>query len=150
MAWCRPQAVILRGLPGSGKSHFARRLCDRFIPMTVPPLRYATICTTDDYFETAEGYRFDPSRLGDAHGWNRQRFATLCAQHPPLLICANTNMASDEWRFYVETAQAAGYRVRLLTIGNPCDPAHQALCLARNLHGVTAETIAAMARRFVP
>ncbi len=150
MAWPRPQALILRGLPGAGKSHFARRLCDRFLPLLAEPLRYAGICTTDDFFETDSGYCFDPKRLGEAHDWNRQRFASLCGQRLPLLICANTNMERREWQPYAAMAEQAGYRLRLLTIGQPTDPAHRALCVARNQHGVDATTIEAMARRFAP
>lgn len=150
MAWLRPQALILRGLPGAGKSHFARRLCDRFLPQLAAPQRYTCICTTDDFFETEAGYCFEPQQLGEAHAWNRQRFASLCDERRPLLICANTNMERREWQPYAAMAEAAGYRVRLLTIGQPADPAHRALCLARNLHGVDAATIEAMASRFSP
>jgi hypothetical protein len=148
MAWLRPQALILRGLPGSGKSYWARKLCDKLLPQLPPEQRYRGICTTDDYFERADGYHFDGSLLAEAHQWNQQRFVTLCQQHWPLLICANTNMQQREWQPYVAQASAAGYRLRILLIGNPQDPAHQALCSARNSHSVTAATIAAMAQRF--
>lgn len=150
MAWLRPQAVILRGLPGAGKSHIARQLCDRFLAQIAVPQRYGCICTTDDFFETASGYCFDPQRLGEAHDWNRQRFASLCDRKLPLLICANTNLEPREWQPYAAMAEKAGYRLRLLTIGQPADPAHRALCVARNQHGVDAATIEAMAKRFIP
>ena len=81
---------------------------------------------------------------------NQQRFAALCQQQWPLLICANTNLQPREWQPYAVMANAAGYRLRLLLIGQPQDESHQALCAARNSHGVSAAAIAAMARRFEP
>lgn len=150
MPWLRPQALILRGLPGAGKSHWARQLCDQLLPQWPQPQRYRGICTTDDYFERADGYHFDGSLLAAAHQWNQQRFAALCQQQWPLLICANTNLQQREWQPYAAMAEAAGYRLRILLLGQPQDGEHQALCAARNSHGVSAATIATMARRFEP
>ena len=49
------RVVLLRGLPGSGKSTAAAALGGRAL-------------STDDYFRTADGrYVFRPERLPDAH-----------------------------------------------------------------------------------
>ncbi len=50
--------VILRGLPGSGKSTFAKRLADEFGFVQLE---------ADDHFFVKGEYRFDPARVADAH-----------------------------------------------------------------------------------
>jgi predicted kinase len=50
--------VILRGLPGSGKSTFARRLASEFSFIHLE---------ADDHFYIDGVYRFDPARVADAH-----------------------------------------------------------------------------------
>lgn len=50
------QVLILRGLPGSGKSTYVGGM-DR-----------AVVCSADDFFYNAKGqYQFDPSRLEEVH-----------------------------------------------------------------------------------
>lgn len=52
-----PNLVLIRGLPGSGKSTIARSMSG-----------YVHL-EADMYFESSAGYRFDPLRLKDAHDW---------------------------------------------------------------------------------
>ena len=52
--------VLVRGLPGSGKSHLAealRKLTDAEM----------SVCSADDYFMEGDVYNFDPSKLTEAH-----------------------------------------------------------------------------------
>jgi predicted kinase len=50
--------VILRGLPGSGKSTFAKRLASKFGFVHLE---------ADDHLYVNGEYRFDPARIADAH-----------------------------------------------------------------------------------
>lgn len=78
-----PTLYIIRGLPGSGKSTLARslsgKLCHdlrfgRKIQVFLKSLgKHGVILSTDDYFMTRHGYRFDPSALREAHDWNKSR-----------------------------------------------------------------------------
>jgi adenylate kinase len=52
------QCVILRGLPGSGKSTFAKRLVEEFGFVQLE---------ADDHFYVNGEYKFDPMRVADAH-----------------------------------------------------------------------------------
>lgn len=55
--------VIIRGLPGSGKSTLARKM------INAHPNKKIFHFEADMYFETKNGYEFDPSKLGAAHNW---------------------------------------------------------------------------------
>ncbi|NXV81798.1 N42L2 protein, partial [Atlantisia rogersi] len=57
--------LILRGLPGSGKSTLSRILLGQS--------RDGIIFSTDDYFRQQDGYTYSAAQLGDAHDWNQKR-----------------------------------------------------------------------------
>jgi adenylate kinase family enzyme len=62
-----PTLFLVRGIPGSGKSTFAKHIWNEY-----------AICEADKFFhnkETGE-YNFDPSRLKEAHEWCRNEVET--------------------------------------------------------------------------
>ncbi|XP_053921368.1 NEDD4-binding protein 2-like 2 isoform X3 [Cuculus canorus] len=61
--------LILRGLPGSGKSTLSRILLGQS--------RDGIVFSTDDYFRQQDGYTYNATQLGDAHDWNQKRVAVL-------------------------------------------------------------------------
>ncbi|NWI39992.1 N42L2 protein, partial [Picathartes gymnocephalus] len=95
--------LILRGLPGSGKSTLSRVLlgqsCD------------GIVLSTDDYFRQQYGYTYNAARLGDAHEWNRKRAKQAMEQGKSPVIIDNTNTQAWEMKPYVEVALEKGYRV---------------------------------------
>ncbi|XP_021065975.1 NEDD4-binding protein 2 [Mus pahari] len=62
--------VLLRGLPGSGKSFLARTLQE--------DNPGGVILSTDDYFYINGQYQFDVKYLGEAHEWNQNRGKSGC------------------------------------------------------------------------
>ena len=59
-----PTLFIVRGVPGSGKSTFAKHIWNEY-----------AICEADKYFvdrETGE-YKFDATKLKEAHEWCRNQ-----------------------------------------------------------------------------
>ena len=55
-----PTMILIRGLPGSGKTTVARKMMlDGFVNVE------ADIFFEDEY----DNYRFDPTRVGEAHKW---------------------------------------------------------------------------------
>ncbi|XP_077830323.1 NEDD4-binding protein 2-like 2 isoform X11 [Macaca mulatta] len=57
--------ILLRGLPGSGKTTLSRILLGQN--------RDGIVFSTDDYFHHQDGYRYNVNQLGDAHDWNQNR-----------------------------------------------------------------------------
>lgn len=55
------QIILARGIPGSGKTTFAKKLVTDEDGMVH--------VEADMWFETTEGYKFDPYRLTSAHTW---------------------------------------------------------------------------------
>lgn len=131
------EIVLMRGLPGSGKSYSAKTHGD-------------VVRSTDDFFVGADGvYRFDPARLAEAHAWNQARVAEDIKAGVEQVVVDNTNTCLWEMTPYVRLARAAGYSVGF---GFPAtkwadDPEE---CFKRNTHGVPLETIQRMAERYEP
>jgi predicted kinase len=124
---------ILRGLPGSGKSTYARQL------------RNASIVSADDFFVGEDGvYRFDPLQLHRAHQQCWLRFAELTRSGTELVVVDNTNLSPEEIAPYVLPAEALGYTVTIYTF--LVDPAVASRC---NVHGVPALKIGQMHERMM-
>jgi NEDD4-binding protein 2 len=130
--------IILRGLPGSGKSHLAKEL--------VPEL-HAVVLSTDDFFTMGDEYRFDPARLGHAHTWNQHRCVREMFWDTRTIVIDNTNTQAWEAREYVKLAQMFSYEVEFMepTTGWVKDPQE---CCNRCTHGVPLESIIKMAERY--
>ncbi|XP_037983545.1 uncharacterized protein LOC119697190 isoform X2 [Motacilla alba alba] len=131
--------LILRGLPGSGKSTLSRVLlgqsCD------------GIVLSTDDYFRQQYGYTYNAAQLGDAHEWNRKRAKQAMEQGKSPVIIDNTNTQAWEMKPYVEVALEKGYRVEFHEPDTwwKFDPEELE---KRNKHGVTREKIAQMLERY--
>ena len=83
--WQGPLIVLMRGLPGSGKSTFARELW--FHAMTDGFT--AEIVSADFWFQRLEGYRFVGSQILNAHAWCKQRFEAAVARQVHVIIVDN-------------------------------------------------------------
>ncbi|XP_048150988.1 NEDD4-binding protein 2-like 2 isoform X2 [Corvus hawaiiensis] len=135
----RKLLLILRGLPGSGKSTLSRALlgqsCD------------GIVLSTDDYFRQQYGYTYNAAQLGDAHEWNRKRAKQAMEQGKSPVIIDNTNTQAWEMKPYVEVALEKGYRVEFREPDTwwKFDPEELE---KRNKHGVTREKIAQMLERY--
>lgn len=139
------QAFILRGLPGSGKSHYAQTLIDELVKGD--EAQYV-VCSTDDYFEKEGEYSFDKHKLSEYHNLNLARFIRALSQSIPLVILDNTNIRKWEFVAYIEAAHALGYQVKEVVVGEIKDKAMQHLYYQRNIHKVPLKTINKMAYQF--
>ena len=123
------KVLILRGIQGAGKSWFAHKVRQDIV--------LTTVVSADRFFETQDGYRFDISKLGDAHAACMADFITYIGHgNIDVLVVDNTNVAAWECSPYVLVAAAYKADVAILTI-------HCALevAAARNQHGVSAESV---------
>jgi 2',3'-cyclic-nucleotide 3'-phosphodiesterase len=126
--------VIMRGLPGSGKSTVAKKLA--------ATVEGAVIVSADDGLMVGGQYQFDVTKLGAAHGACQEAFKNALAFNKPLVIVDNTNTTPQEIQRYMDMAQNFGYEAVVMVV--PCDVDTSA---ARNTHGVPREAIERMASR---
>lgn len=134
------RVLVLRGVPGAGKSTVARAVVEHVRAAGVR----AAVVSADDTFVGADGvYRFDPARLPEAHGACLRAFVGLVSVHPGgVVVVDNTTTTTEEAAPYVALAAAYGWDAALVTVvALPADAA------ARNVHGVPSATVHAMDRR---
>lgn len=131
--------VIMRGLPGSGKSTHAKEL-QGGVPTRV-------ICSADDYFMKDGIYQFDPKQLGKAHEACKAKAHTAMLKSMSVVIIDNTNMQKWEFQDYIAFGMMYGYKIEKIVCGNLIDIK---LYAERNTHGVPFESIKRMAERFEP
>ena len=74
------------------------------------------IVGADDFFEGSEGYRFDKTKLAEAHGQCFRRFIDFLDVDVDLVIVDNTNTTTEEIAPYMLGASAYGYEAEVITI----------------------------------
>nr|CCA22704.1 conserved hypothetical protein [Albugo laibachii Nc14] len=148
----RPWIIILRGIPGSGKSTVARQL-SRILPQIHWKV---SICSADLYFEGRRGYRFDRNKLGIAH---RQCFHTFKREiracldpenrdSQRVIVVDNTNVTRREYAQYITTSYKF-YCVRVRIVEIQCIDIGTAFAMARrNSHGVPIDRVLQMWMRW--
>ena len=122
---------IVRGLPGSGKSTFARSIAKSY-----------QVFEADQYFidsETGE-YKFDGSKIKLAHNWCKLRVEQSMEDDFQKIAVSNTFTQEWEMDTYYELAKQYGYRVFSLIVENR----HGGV----NEHGVPEDKLEIMKNRF--
>lgn len=117
---------ILRGLPGSGKTHLAQS-------MRVGHPDVALVSA--DYFFIKDGwYHFDPRDLPQAHAVCLGQFLSRLSMGKSVIV---DNVNSRIWGYqnYITIAQMFGYEVHILEIECP-DQETLERFHSRNVHGV--------------
>lgn len=107
--------IILRSIPGSGKTTFAKTLqaiCE-ISNMTF------VLCCADEWFEDAQGnYNFKQEELGKAHSWCKNLFKSSLDGLIDVIVVANTSVRADDVKMYRNLAVEADYQVFVLTVEN--------------------------------
>ena len=119
------ELIILRGLPGSGKTTLAKAIG-------------GLLCSADDYFDGKHGYAFDPAKLPAAHQACQQRAADGASAGITPIVVHNT--ASQRWEIepYAVLAEEYGYRLHVVTVEGDHG----------SVHDVPAETVERMRSRW--
>ncbi|MBW3533261.1 ATP-binding protein [Shewanella sp. NKUCC06_TVS] len=141
-------AIIMRGLPGSGKSHWVEAYILSLPLEKAICVRQRGVFSTDSFFYHEDEYRFDAKKLPEFHQCNLTGFIQALSSSEPVVICDNTNLCHWEYMAYEAAAKALGYQVRIVLVGEPSSLAHQQECATRNRHGVPLAQIQRMAKGF--
>lgn len=116
--------ILVRGLPGSGKSTFAHLISD-------------TVFEADMFFinkETGE-YQFDREKLSQAHQWCHSQVVDAMIAERPLIVVSNTFCKQWEMIAYINLACIYDYTVTEVTMTQP---------VRESIHGVPEEVIERM------
>lgn len=131
--------VLVRGLPGSGKSHLAEALRT----MTDAEMK---VSAADDYFYDENGvYNFDPSKLAEAHvSCQSNTFARFSIDD--ISFTANTFTQRWEMEQYLLFVETFGLDLLVLNLFDASLSDEE--LAERNTHGVPKEAITRMRERF--
>ena len=128
--------IILRGLPGSGKSHICKI-----------NTMWTYICSADDYFMKNGQYEFNKNLLDQAHQYCFQKVKNGLDLNENIIVVDNTNSTLKEYVKYKKIASYYNYNVIVIEIY--CKNRDQAIMFAsRNNHNVPIATILKMLARW--
>lgn len=116
--------ILVRGLPGSGKSTYAKTLEGAFH------------VEADMYFMHADGiYRFDPTKLGAAHDWCQLQCARALERGESCVV-SNTFVKCWELMPYIKMAKTLGANIEIVVMTGQYG----------SVHNVPAEVLTRMAK----
>lgn len=120
------ELFLLRGVPGSGKSTLAKTLG-------------GVQLEADMYFHKSGEYKFDATKLKEAHEWCRSECERAMGWDLKVVV---SNTFTQEWEMeaYFELAKKYGYRVYSLIVENR----HGGV----NEHNVPEDKVEQMRKRF--
>lgn len=121
--------MLCRGIPGSGKTTFAKILGSNYY------------YEADMFFIDENGvYKFEPSKIKDAHKWCQDRVKTDMSLGLPKIVVSNTFTQEWEMEPYFELAKEFGYKTFSIVVENR----HGGI----NEHGVPEDKVEQMRNRF--
>jgi len=130
------EVIILRGLPGSGKTDLANSLHEVFESANLT----STVVCADDYFCANGSYKFDFSKIRLAHEQCKSNFIDALNSNTDRIIVSNTNTTTKEFKEYIYFAEKYGYKIRSLVVENRHGN--------ESIHNVPEDTMDKMENRF--
>ena len=127
--------ILLRGIPGSGKSSLGE------IILYCPGSNTPDVLSADNFFMDDKGnYNFDATKLKQAHNDCQQKCAERMKLEISRIVIANTFTEKWEMDTYYQMAERYKYRVHTVIVENR----HE----SKNVHGVPDEKLEQMKNRF--
>jgi predicted kinase len=123
---------IMRGVPGTGKTTWAKLHCD----LSAPTVKYIS---ADVKRMVGGHYLYDKDKDPAIHAECLREAVDAFQRSHPIVIIDNTNIRSYEFSPYYKLAEAYGYEVEIVHC-----VAEYEMCLARNEHKVPPAIIKSM------
>ena len=145
--------ILIRGLPGTGKSTIARAISKHFYGSSgssSAELDYY-ISEADSYFLTGSEesgnliYAFDVDRLPKAHQLSFEKVCKNIRNELSVVLTSNTFTQYWEMYNYIEAAKNSKYSIFVIDTASSLTDAELE---RRNVHGVDKSKISAMRKRF--
>jgi len=132
--------IIMRGIPGSGKTTKANEL------MKASP--DSVRCSADDFpgYYLNGSYKWSAEACSSAHSYCKSKFKYYLSLETNLIIIDNTNILKRDYKFYKDEAIKNGYKVEICEI--PFDKTQASVYAMRNLHNVSEEKIIQMMEKY--
>ncbi|XP_012262266.2 uncharacterized protein LOC105689669 [Athalia rosae] len=137
--------IILRGLPGSGKSHLATNI----VKSSVGGDPNQFIFSVNDFFVMLGGgvCQYAHSKLMDAHNYTQKRVCNALKEGVSPVILSNTNTQAWEMQPYVVMGVQNGYLIEVLEPNTPwCRNINE--LVKKSTQGVLKDTIKQMMDRY--
>ena len=129
------ELILLRGLPGAGKSTLAKVIL-QFRETDEPE-----VLSADDFFVNENGeYEFDAQKIKEAHQYCQFRCSERMRQQKAKIVVANTFTQEWEMKVYYDIAERYNYRVHTVIVENRHG--------SQNVHGVPEDKLQQMKDRF--
>lgn len=138
--------IILRGLPGVGKSYIAKEYLSEIINSFEEPAGSPKILSTDDYFIKDGKFNLDLDKIAEAHKWNFERFKNAIKEGTKLIIVDNSNIKNHHYYHYLDHAQMNNYLVIISII--PSNDKTLKELASSNIHGLSQGSIRKMRSNF--
>jgi hypothetical protein len=146
----------MRGLSGSGKTSEAWKIyiheSKKFNVKDPVPLEeldsdaVISYCSADEYFMKDGVYKYDYSRIGDAHDFCLRKYLkSLSSLTNRVIIVDNTNTETWEYTPYTALARVYGCEICIIEVYRDI-----LACIRDNNHGVPSNAIKEQFKRYEP
>lgn len=98
--------IILRGVPGSGKSFLAKKVKEEY-----KEYNPKSFSTDEFFFDKNNNYVFDGAKTGIAHSWNHNRIEKAMKEKESVIIVDNTNVTLKDMFPLVDLAEKYNYKI---------------------------------------